>query len=718
MTNADRPVMGDSPRMRIVTALGALWLVAALLAARQTAKVLRLPPGERLTDLETWIGDRGVLRVSGSLYDTDAFTGTPFAGLALKPLTNAAEQSLGVGWTFGTLLIVVALGLVVARDLPGPLSRRTALVAAPVAVSLVLLSLPVRNTFTLGQVSLLPFLFVVLGCLPGTPKRQAGVLVGVAAAIQPSMLLFVPFLWLSGRRATARTAALSFAGCTLVAWAAMPKDSLTYWVHHVAGAGLGSPADDVSNQSLHGLLLRTGLSGPAEPVAFGVLAGAVAVLALRRAARYAKDGQLLLAAAVTGCAVVAVSPAAWQHQQLWILLAVVGRAGRRRQDRLVWPVFVVLVMTLGSQALVPKIASIAFLGENAPLFAALLAAVVVPFLPRTDPAWARPVPGPAAPAAAPGSRSARIPLPRGLPRPLYRPNLLLELLLIRVGYWVYSYVRGAAPDARGTAEGHGRQILAIEQFLRIDMEHWLNHTVAGSPLLESGMNFFYSTFHFLVPLSLLGWLYVRRPATYRAARTSLSVATLLGLVGFWLYPLAPPRLMPGHGYIDTANGPQDFSDPSFGVLTGVSNQYAAMPSLHVGWALWCALLIASLTPRVWVRLLGALYPVLTTLVVMGTANHYLLDAAGGVVVVAAGLAVQYALTGRSGLAAAPEEPVEAGASPTGGGGEDGEGGGSGGGGRGAGDGGGGTGGGGGKDDRDRGSAPGPAKVPAAGPGDR
>lgn len=662
MANAGRPVMGDSPRARIVLSLGALWLVAALLAARQAAKVLRLPPGERLTDLETWIGDGGVLRVRGSLYETDAFTGTPFAGLALKPLTKAAEESLGVGWTFGTLLLVVALGLVVARALPGPLSRRTALVAAPVAISLMVLSLPVRNTFTLGQVSLLPVLFVLLGCLPGTPKRQAGILVGVAAAIQPSMLLFAPFLWLAGRRSAAHTAAATFAGCTLVAWVAMPKDSLAYWVHHVAGAGLGDPADDAANQSLHGMLLRLGLQGPVELVALGALSAAVAVLALRRAAGYARDGQLLLAAAVTGCAVVAVSPTAWQHQQLWILLAVVGRVGRRRQDRLVWPVFVVLVMTLGSEALVPKIESIRFLGENAPLFAALLAAVAVPFLSKSDPTWARPVPGATAPppeagaGAGAGARLSWIPLLPNLSRPLYRPNLLLELLLIRVGYWAYSYVRGAAPDARSIAEGHGQDILAAERFLHIDMEHWLNHQVAASPLLESGMNFFYSTFHFLVPLSLLGWLYLRRPATYRAARTSLSVATLLGLVGFWLYPLAPPRLMPGHGYIDTANGPQDFSDPSFGALTGVSNQYAAMPSLHVGWALWCALLITALTPYLWVRLLAWLYPVLTTLVVMGTANHYILDAAGGVAVVAGGLAVQYALTGRSPFSVAEEPP--------------------------------------------------------------
>ncbi|WP_461030571.1 phosphatase PAP2 family protein, partial [Streptomyces sparsus] len=408
-----------------------------------------------------------------------------------------------------------------------------------------------------------------------------------------------------------------FAACTLFAWAATPADSWTYWVHHVAGAGLGGASDGLSNQSLHGLLLRLGLSGPVEIVVFAVLALAVAVVGLRRAAEYVRDGQLLLGAAVTGCVAVAVAPVAWQHQQLWILLAAVGRVGRRRGDRYVWPVFLVLVMTLNADALVPKIAWLAPLGENAPLLAALLAACVLPFLSRRSDAWARPEPS-------------------GV---LSRPNLMLELLLIRVGYFAYSYVRSLAPDGRGPAEAHGRQILELERAVGLDIEHGINQAVAGTAWLADSMNFYYGAFHFLVPVALLVGLYLRAPASYRWARTSLSFATLLGLVGFWLYPLAPPRLMPYLGYVDTMHGPQDFDDPDFGVLTGISNQYAAMPSLHVGWSLWAAVVIIRLTPNLWLRLLAALYPLLTTVVVMGTANHYLLDAVGGAAVVAAGFAV-------------------------------------------------------------------------------
>lgn len=605
-------------------ALVGLWLLAAGLVARQAVAVLRRPPDERLTDLIAWIGDNGVLQVRGSFYDgANPFTGTPFAGLVLKPLTNAAEQGLGVAWTFGTLLLVAAVGVVAARALPAPVSARTRQFAVPVALSLLVVSVPVRSTFTLGQTSILPVLLALLGWLMlGGDRRASGVLIGLAAALQPAVLLFAPLLWFTGRRTAAISAGGTFAACTAVAWLTMPGDSWTYWVHHVAGAGLGDPSDALSNQSLHGALLRIGLSGPFELTLLALLAAGVGWLAVRRAVRYALDGQPLLAAALVGCAIVAVSPTAWQHQQLWILLAVVGRVGRRAGDRLMWPVAVVLVMSLESAALVPDMAALKVIGDNAPLLAALAAACVVPFLTRDSTSWAKPTPS----------------------GPFSRPNLLLELLLIRVGYWAYSYVRGDhSPAKRADAEGHGSQILDLERFLRLDMEHALNHFTARTPWLESVSNFYYSTFHFLVPIALLALLYIRRPPSYRRDRAALSFATLLGLIGFWLYPLAPPRLMPGLGYVDTAHGPQDLSDPNFGALTELSNQYAAMPSLHVGWSLWCGVVVVTLTRNKWLRALGVLYPLLTTFVVMATANHYLLDAVGGAVVIAGGFGLQRVL---------------------------------------------------------------------------
>ncbi|MET7364457.1 bifunctional glycosyltransferase 87/phosphatase PAP2 family protein [Streptomyces sp. NPDC005566] len=646
MAEAERSVRGNTTAdlgARTGAARTVLWLLVAVLAVRQMAVVLRQPPGERLTDLETWIGENGVLHVAGSVYDSGRFTGTPFAGLVLKPLTASAEQTLGVVWTFGSLLLVAALGLVAARALPTPVSRRTTFLAAPVAIALLMLSLPVRNALYLGQTSILPVLLVLVACFAVRGERLPGVLIGIAAALQPVVLLFAGLLWLTGRRQAAVTGGAAFAACTALAAAAMPHDSWTYWVHHVAGAGLGDSPDSLANQSLHGALLRLGFEGPLEIALFLALAAAVTFIGLRRAVRYARDGQLLLAVAVTGCVAVAVSPTAWQHQLLWVLLAVVGRVGTRASDRLVWPAVVVLVLTLPGKMLLPNIGALLPVRDNVLLIAALGAACVAPFLSRTSPHWQRPIPTDYAQPVA--SRFRHVPLLPFWRRVLSRPNLLLELLLIRVVYSAYAKVRLAATAGRPTAEEHGRQIHSLEQWLHIDIEHWANHAVVEITWLRDFFDYYYSTFHFIVPLAILGVLYVRRPTDYRWARSSIGFATVLALIGFWLYPLAPPRLMPGLGFIDTVHGVQDFAKPDYGTLTSMTNQYAAMPSLHFGWSLWCGVVIVMLAPKAWMKALGLLHPLFTVSAIVATGNHWVLDAVGGAAVVGMGFGLTYVLSG-------------------------------------------------------------------------
>ncbi|MFG2270605.1 hypothetical protein DMH25_34335 [Streptomyces sp. WAC 01325] len=669
MANADH---GGRPEAMGATAVGAvqarvrvarlgLWLIVAILALREVAVVLGSPRGERLTDLETWVGPDGVLHVKGSLYESTEFTGTPFGGLVLKPLTRAAEQALGWGWTFGTLLLVVVLGLVAARALPQPVSRRTSLLAAPVAISLLMLSLPVRNTLYLGQTSIMPVLLVLLGCFAVRGERASGVLIGVAAALQPTLLLFTPLLWFTGRRRAALSTGATFAACTALAWVAMPSDSYTYWVHHMAGVGLGGRADDLGNQSLHGALLRLGLTGPLEIVLFLLLGAGVAALAVRRAVRYAHDGQLLLAVAVTGCAAIVVSPTAWQHQLLWVLLAVVGQVGRRASDRYVWPVAIVLVMTLPAKTMVPDKLILHPLRADLVLLAAIATAAVVPFLSRTSPYWQTPVPTQYADKVP--ARFRHIPLVPFLRRVISRPNLLFELLLIRVTYYAYAQIRLAAAGGsnsagRVTAEQHGEEIHSVERALGIDIEHWANHAVVRVDWLRSFFDFYYESFHFGVPLAILAVLYWRRPVDYRWARTAIGFATVFALIGFWLYPLAPPRLMPGLGFIDTVHGPQDFTQPDYGTLTELTNQYAAMPSLHFGWSLWCGLVILILAPRWWMKALGLLHPLFTVTAIVVTGNHWVLDAVGGAAVVGAGFAVTYLFQGpRAKAVAARAEEV-------------------------------------------------------------
>ncbi|MFD7976033.1 phosphatase PAP2 family protein [Streptomyces sp. NPDC059071] len=224
-----------------------------------------------------------------------------------------------------------------------------------------------------------------------------------------------------------------------------------------------------------------------------------------------------------------------------------------------------------------------------------------------------------------------------------RPRWWAELVLIGAVYAAYSCGRLLARGDVGTAVGHGLTILRAEDFLGIAVERPLNRLFTAVPALGVPADFAYASLHYLVTPAVLVWLFRRRPAHYRAARTWLMVSTLLGLVGFTLLPTCPPRLLdPGHGFVDTMArfssygwwGGEASAPRGLGALT---NQYAAMPSLHVGWALWCGVMLWRYGRTPLSRALGVGYPLLTVLVVMGTANHYLLDAVAGAAVMGAGL---------------------------------------------------------------------------------
>jgi hypothetical protein len=215
-----------------------------------------------------------------------------------------------------------------------------------------------------------------------------------------------------------------------------------------------------------------------------------------------------------------------------------------------------------------------------------------------------------------------------------------EVLVLGALYMAYESVRLAVQGGRPLALAHGQRILALERSWHIAVDPWLNAYVTARPVLALPACFAYASLHDLVTLSVLVWLWLRRPAVYPAARTALVIATLLGLAGFWLIPVAPPRMLPGftdtmlayggYGWWGTAtSGPHD--------LSHLTNQFAAMPSLHVGWAVWCGWHIMRLSRRWQARALGAGYPLLIVGVVIGTANHFLLDAVAGVAVLGAGL---------------------------------------------------------------------------------
>lgn len=220
-----------------------------------------------------------------------------------------------------------------------------------------------------------------------------------------------------------------------------------------------------------------------------------------------------------------------------------------------------------------------------------------------------------------------------------RPSWWRELALILVTYGAYTLTRNTLPAHRVRAEANARGLYELEQRLHLDVERWLNDLVAGrgTNALSVLANYTYSLTHLTVTVAVLGWLYAARPQAYRAARTCVVVATALALVGFWLYPLAPPRFFPGLGFVDTIVRDGTWGSWADNAVADSSNQYAAMPSVHLVWALWSAGAVVRWARRRWLRVLAPLYPLTITFVILGTANHWLLDAVGAVAVLAAGV---------------------------------------------------------------------------------
>lgn len=217
-----------------------------------------------------------------------------------------------------------------------------------------------------------------------------------------------------------------------------------------------------------------------------------------------------------------------------------------------------------------------------------------------------------------------------------------ELLLVVVVYVAYSMGRLLARGDVPMAVDNGLALLDIEKTLHINFEDPLNRLFTAHAVLGVPADFIYASLHYVVTPVVLVWLWLRHRVHYRRYRTWLLLSTVVALVGFILMPTCPPRLLdPAYGFVDTMAQYSDYgwwggeaSAPRG--LGGLTNQYAAMPSLHVGWALWCAVVLWRHAPYTPVRLLGVAYPLVTTIVVMGTANHYFLDAVAGAAVMGAG----------------------------------------------------------------------------------
>jgi membrane-associated phospholipid phosphatase len=217
--------------------------------------------------------------------------------------------------------------------------------------------------------------------------------------------------------------------------------------------------------------------------------------------------------------------------------------------------------------------------------------------------------------------------------------------------WVYDAITNLAPLRLHTALAHGHQILSLEQSLHIDPEHTLDRWLAGHQTLGLLVSDYYDNAHFVVTLGLLAWLWWRRADIYRPLRNSLVLVNVLAFVVFWLFPVAPPRMLPG--FVDVVSSTHAIGSWHTGALASAANELAAMPSLHIAWAVWCTVVLWRISKRASVRTLAVIYPFVTAFAVLSTGNHYVLDVLGGLVAITLSLLLVRLFEGRIRRALAP-----------------------------------------------------------------
>ena len=256
------------------------------------------------------------------------------------------------------------------------------------------------------------------------------------------------------------------------------------------------------------------------------------------------------------------------------------------------------------------------------------------------------------PTAEPGDRS------RGQDRRGRLRGILRDLGLLAIFYAAYTAVRDTVPSHESSAVHRGTEVLHVESALHVDPEHTLNTFLASHPLVANVSDYYYAALHFVIVIAVLIWLYRRAPASARRWAAAWYAMNIIAVLVFWLWPLAPPRLVPGAGFVDTVVHFHTWGSWDSSSVASASNQYAAMPSLHTGWALWSGLAIFAFARHRWVRAVGLLYPFLTGVVVLSTANHYLFDVLAGALTCLTGFAAVWLVLRASGRRTAFRMPAD------------------------------------------------------------
>jgi hypothetical protein len=240
-----------------------------------------------------------------------------------------------------------------------------------------------------------------------------------------------------------------------------------------------------------------------------------------------------------------------------------------------------------------------------------------------------------------------------------RPRLRwwLEVLFVLAFYGIYSGIRnvfGSAAVSPDRAMRNADHVIHIERALGLFQEERIQRLFLRWDLFIRFWNIFYGTFHFIVTIAALLWLFRRFPLRYSKWRNVLAATTALALLGFSMFPLMPPRLLSdcttpygacaGFNFVDTLARVGGLWSFDSGTMQSISNQYAAMPSLHFAWSTWCLLAVFPTVRSRSVRAVLLVYPMLTLFAIVVTANHYWLDAVGGASVLLVGYIIGSILT--------------------------------------------------------------------------
>jgi PAP2 superfamily len=210
-------------------------------------------------------------------------------------------------------------------------------------------------------------------------------------------------------------------------------------------------------------------------------------------------------------------------------------------------------------------------------------------------------------------------------------DVFAQLGLFVLADLCYETVRGLAEGRATLAFSNAERIIEIERATGTFFEPALQGAILGHQWLVETANWAYMNTHFVITTGFLVWLYLFRNEAFYFVRNMFMVAMGLALVGYTLVPTAPPRLVAGEGFVDTITAYAGVGHNSALVELFV-NPYAAVPSMHIAFALMIGVTGALLCRHLALRVLWSLYPVLVFFVIIVTANHFWLDAAAGAAV--------------------------------------------------------------------------------------